>query len=52
MVTSIGSFTDALAFGALNDVLSIFHEDNAYGRPNQYEVQILPPPGTILEAFH
>jgi hypothetical protein len=47
MVTSIGSFTDALAFGALNDVLSIFHEDNAYGRPNQYEVQILPPPGKL-----
>ena len=47
MVTAIGSFVDALAFGALNDVLSIFHEENAYGRPNQYEVQILPPPGKL-----
>ena len=47
MVTAIGSFTDALAFGALNDVLSLFHEENAYGRPNQYEVQILPPPGKL-----
>jgi hypothetical protein len=45
MVTAIGSFVDALAFGALNDVLSIFHEENAYGRPNQYEVQIHPPRG-------
>ena len=40
MATGIGSFTDALAFGALNDVLSLFHDENAYGRPNQYEVQI------------
>ena len=47
MVTAIGSFTDALAFGALNDVLSVFHDNNANGRPNQYEVQILPPPGTL-----
>ena len=47
MVTAIGSFVDALAFGALNDVLSLFHEENAYGRPNQYEVQILPPPGKL-----
>ncbi len=47
MATGISSFTDALGFGALNDVLSLFHEDNAYGRPNQYEVQILPPPGKL-----
>ena len=26
MATGIGSFTDALAFGALNDVLSLFHD--------------------------
>ena len=47
MATGIGSFTDALAFGALNDVLSLFHDQNAYGRPNQYEVQILPPGGKL-----
>ena len=47
MATGISAFTDALAFGALNDVLSLFHEENAYGRPNQYEVQILPPPGKL-----
>ena len=47
MVTAIGSFVDALAFGALNDVLSSIHENNANGRPNQYEVQILPPPGKL-----
>ena len=47
MATGIGSFTDALAFGALNDVLSLFHDENAYGRPNQYEVQILPPGGKL-----
>ena len=47
MATGIGSFTDAIAFGALNDVLSLFHDENAYGRPNQYEVQILPPGGKL-----
>ena len=47
MATGISSFTDALAFGALNDVLSLFHDENAYGRPNQYEVQILPPGGKL-----
>ena len=47
MATGISAFTDALAFGALNDVLSLVHEENAYGRPNQYEVQILPPPGKL-----
>ena len=47
MATGIGSFTDALAFGALKDVLSLFHDENAYGRPNQYEVQILPPGGKL-----
>ena len=47
MATGIGSFTDALAFGALLDVLSWFHDENAYGRPNQYEVQILPPGGKL-----
>ena len=47
MATGIGSFTDALAFGALNDVLSLFHDENAYGRPNQYEVQIIPPGGKL-----
>ena len=47
MATGIGSFTDALSFGALNDVLSLFHDQNAYGRPNQYEVQILPPFGKL-----
>ena len=47
MATGIGSFTDALAFGALNDVLSLFHDENAYGRPNQYAVHILQPGGKL-----
>ncbi len=43
MATGLSSFTDALAFGALNDVLSLFRDNNAYGRPNLYEVQIHTP---------
>ncbi len=43
MPSALSSFTDALAFGALNDVLSIFRSNDAYGRPNLYEVQIFPP---------
>lgn len=43
MPSALSNFTDALAFGALNDVLSIFRSNDAYGRPNLYEVQIFPP---------
>ena len=43
MATGLSSFTDALAFGALNDVLSMFHDSNAFGRPNLFEVQIHLP---------
>ena len=55
MATGLGKFADvplggssavdALAFGLLNDILASFHDKNAYGRPNQYEVQIHPPRG-------
>ena len=45
MATGFGTFTDALGFGLLNDILASFSDQNAYGRPNQYEVQIHPPRG-------
>ena len=45
MATGLGTFTDALGFGLLNDVLASFGDQNAYGRQNQYEVQIHPPRG-------
>ena len=40
MATGLGTFADAVGFGLLNDVLASFGDQNAYGRPNQYEVQI------------
>tara|TARA_Y100001938_G_scaffold135000_1_gene196114 strand:+ start:203 stop:895 length:693 start_codon:yes stop_codon:yes gene_type:complete len=43
MTTGFGTFTDALGFGLLNDVLASFSDQNAYGRPNLFEVQIHPP---------
>jgi len=43
MATGFGTFTDALGFGLLNDVLASFSDQNAYGRPNLFEVQIHPP---------
>ena len=45
MATALGSFADALGFGLLNDVLASFNAQNAYGRPNLYEVQIHSPRG-------
>ena len=45
MATALGTFADALGFGLLNDVLASFNAQNAYGRPNLYEVQIHSPRG-------
>ena len=45
MATGLGTFADALGFGLLNDILASFSDQNAYGRPNLYEVQIHPPRG-------
>ena len=45
MATGLGTFADAVGFGLLNDILASFSDQNAYGRPNLYEVQIHPPRG-------
>ena len=45
METGLGTFADAVGFGLLNDILASFSDQNAYGRPNLYEVQIHPPRG-------
>ncbi len=41
MTTAFSTFADSLSFGLLNDVLASFKDQNAYGRPNLYEVQII-----------
>ena len=43
MTTAFSTFADSLSFGLLNDVLASFNDQNSYGRPNQYEVQIFSP---------
>ena len=43
MTTGFGTFKDALGFGVLNDFLASLSDQNAYGRPNLFEVQIHPP---------
>jgi hypothetical protein len=43
MTTAFSTFADSLSFGLLNDVLASFNDQNAYGRPNLYEVQIHGP---------
>ena len=52
MVAGLSSFGDALAFGALNDVLSMFHKSHSYGRPNQYEIQLHPPASPTLAGHN
>ena len=37
-------FSEATAFGVLNNFLSEFHNDNGYALPSRYEVIITPPP--------
>ena len=36
---------DAVAFGALNEVLGMFHGKDGMSRPNRYEVTLYPPSG-------
>ena len=36
-------FTEAVAFGVMNDIISTFHSKDGYAQPNRYEVLIFPP---------
>ena len=39
----IPKFLEGGAYGVLNDLLSILHDDDGYAHPNRYEVIINPP---------
>ena len=43
MATALSTFREPQAFGSLNNVLAMFHAENAYGRPNLYEILIFGP---------
>ena len=43
---AFGGLVDAVAFGALNEVLGIFKSDDGISRPHRYEVTLFPPTGT------
>ena len=43
---AFGGLVDAVAFGALNEVLGIFKSDDGVSRPHRYEVTLFPPTGT------
>ena len=43
MAGSLAQFLETTAFGALNDILSVFHSKNGYAIPNRFEVVIIPP---------
>ena len=45
MAVDVGNFVDNLALTSLNEVIALFHDDFAYGRPNLYEVMIGLPRG-------
>tara|TARA_Y100000816_G_scaffold234919_1_gene180584 strand:+ start:597 stop:1325 length:729 start_codon:yes stop_codon:yes gene_type:complete len=46
MATGFGGLVDAVAFGALNEVLGSFSGNNGMSRPHRYEVTLFPPTGT------
>jgi len=46
MATGFGGLVDAVAFGALNEVLGEFRGKDGLSRPNRYEVTLYPPTGS------
>jgi len=46
MATGFGGLVDAVAFGALNEVLGEIRGKDGMSRPNRYEVTLYPPTGS------
>ena len=46
MATGFGGLVDAVAFGALNEVLGEIRGKDGMSRPNRYEVTLFPPTGS------
>ena len=46
MATGFGGLVDAVAFGALNEVLGEFRGKDGISRPHRYEVTLFPPTGS------
>ena len=44
-MATLASFVESTAFGALNNFLSGFHDDNGYALPSRYDVVITSPAG-------
>lgn len=42
-MVKIPNFIEGTAFGVLNDLVSLFHDNNGYAQPNKYEIVIIPP---------
>jgi hypothetical protein len=42
-MATLASFLESTAFGALNNFLSGFHNDNGYALPSRYDVIITSP---------
>ena len=43
LMATLASFVESTAFGALNNFLSGFHDDNGYALPSRYDVVITSP---------
>jgi len=43
LMATLASFAESTAFGALNNFLSEFHDDNGYALPSRYDVIITSP---------
>ena len=42
---NLGSFVEATAFAALDEVFATFHSDDGFARPSRYEAYFFPPIG-------
>ena len=40
---NLGSFVEATAFAALDEVFATFHSEDGYARPSRYEAYFFPP---------
>jgi len=43
---NLGGLVDAVAYGALDEILGMGRSDDGISRPNKYEVTLYPPTGS------
>ena len=47
----LGSFVEAAAFAALDEVFATFRSDDGFARPSRYEAYFFPPVSKVKQTF-